>query len=94
MGDVYQASDTKLNREVAIKVLPEIFANICPAAEQARKSGGDILSRAIDLNVQEQVKALEQVPSFKTRISNGSLKIVGARYNLRTGKVEMLPSGN
>jgi carbonic anhydrase len=80
--------------EAETKKLPEIFANICPAAEEARKSDGDRLSHAIDFNVQYQVKALEQVPGFKTRISNGSLKIVGARYNLRTGKVQIMSSGD
>ncbi len=75
--------------------LPEIFANICPAVEQARKKGGSNLeSNAIDLNVSKQVTILKQSPLFKKRIADGSLRIVGARYNLRSGKVEILDNAN
>jgi len=74
--------------------LPEIFANICPAVDQARKKGGDKLDAiAIDLNVAEQVKKLESAPQFKQRVADGSLKIVGARYNLESGKVEFIGTG-
>ena len=75
--------------------LPEIFANICPAVDLARKkSADDLESRAIDLNVTEQVKILNQSPLFKKRVADSSLKIVGARYNLQSGKVELLDAGN
>jgi carbonic anhydrase len=75
--------------------LPEIFANICPAVDLARKKSRDNLeSRAIDLNVSEQVKVLKRSPLFQKRVADGALKIVGARYNLQTGKVELLDAPN
>ena len=74
--------------------LPEIFGNICPAVDQARKAGGDNLeSRTIDLNVSGQVAILERSPLFKKRVADGSLKIVGGRYNLESGKVELFKPG-
>lgn len=79
----------------AAKKLPEIFANICPAVGQARKKdGGDNLeSSAIDLNVTDQVRILEGSPLFSKRVADGSLKIVGACYNLESGKVEIIGGG-
>ena len=75
--------------------LPEIFANVCPAVDRVRKTGGDNLeSRAIDLNVINQMQILERSPLFKKRIADGSLKIVGGRYNLKSGKVEIIKSGD
>ena len=75
--------------------LPEILANICPGVDFARKkSVDDLESRAVDLNVIEQMKILKRSPLFKKRVADGSFKIVGARYNLQSGKVEILDTGN
>ena len=38
MGEVYRARDTKLNRDVALKVLPETF--LSDAERLARAEGG------------------------------------------------------
>src|ERR1700737_1184510 len=74
--------------------LPEIFGNICPAVDQARKAGDTKLeSRVIDLNVSSQVAILERSPLFKKRVADGSLKIVGGRYDLESGKVEFFKPG-
>jgi carbonic anhydrase len=75
--------------------LPEIFANICPAVGQAHKAKGDELESSVtDLNVLDQVKILQRSPLLKKRITDGSLKIVGGRYNLKSGKVEIIKSGD
>jgi carbonic anhydrase len=75
--------------------LPEIFANICPAVGQATKAGVvDLESSTIELNVIDQVRILERSPLLKKRVADGSLKIVGARYNLESGKVAIINSGD
>ena len=75
--------------------LPEIFANICPAVKQARaKNLGNLDSSTIDLNVAEQVKILKSSPMFKNRVADGTLRILGARYDFKSGKVSLLDTAN
>jgi carbonic anhydrase len=93
-GAVKGALAECVSKPASKAILPEIFANICPAVGQAREKGGDNLeSSSIDLNVTEQVKILESSALFKKRIADGNLKIVGARYNLESGKVEIIGAG-
>ena len=37
MGEVWEATDTKLNRQVALKILPEAFASASVKSPQGRR---------------------------------------------------------
>jgi carbonic anhydrase len=71
--------------------LPEIFANICPAVDLARKKNADDLeSRAIDLNVTEQVKVLKQSPLFKEHVADAALRSLAPATTCRAVKSRFL----
>lgn len=65
---------------------------IKPAAEMAKLISGDVVENAVKINVAMEVKQLMALEPVLTKsIKNGTLKIVGAVYNLANGQVEFLP---
>lgn len=65
---------------------------IKPAAEKSKYMAGDRLENAIRQNVIEQVNELRDLdPVLAKKYQSGEILIVGAVYNLHSGKVEFLP---
>jgi carbonic anhydrase len=73
-----------------------IYGAVEKSKEIIRAAGGKaddkaaLTSSAIDQHMIMQVEQLRQAPRFKDRIARGKLRIVGARYDLDTGRVTML----
>jgi len=64
---------------------------IKPAAQLAKSQTGDEVENAVKINVAMQVQQLENLEPVLTKgIRNGALKIVGAVYDLETGKITFL----
>ena len=64
---------------------------IKPAAQLAKTQTGDEVENAVKTNEAMQVQQLQNLEPVLTKgVQNGELKIVGAVYNLETGKVEFL----
>jgi carbonic anhydrase len=63
---------------------------IKPAIELTAEEPGDALDNAVNANVTLTVKRLQETPILAKAVAQGQLLIVGARYNLETGAVEMI----
>src|SRR5215470_17183418 len=82
MGEVYRATDTKLKREVAIKVLPEVFANDPDRMARFRREAQVLASLnhpniAVIHGVEERALVLELVegPTLAERIAKGAIPL-------------------
>lgn len=65
---------------------------IRPAVAKARERPGDLLQNAVNANIELGVQRLRVSPVLKELLAQGKLKIVGGRYDLDTGAVEMTVS--
>ncbi len=62
-----------------------------PAVEAARAMPGDTVANAVRENVILSVKRLKSSRELADKVKSGEVKVVGAVYDLDSGKVEMLP---
>src|SRR5215472_3799173 len=82
MGEVYRASDTKLGRDVAIKILPETFA-ADPARMARCQREAQVLASlnhpniAAIYGVEERALVMELVdgPTLAERIARGAMRL-------------------
>lgn len=67
-----------------------VTEGIKPAVERVRLTTGDITEDAVIANIQYQVEELAKSTILAKLVSVGKLKIVGALYDLDTGKVTVI----
>jgi carbonic anhydrase len=84
-----EAVEKNAHAEADINWLVE---GIRPAVEQAKTHSGDLLDNAVKANVELTIQRLKSSPILSEAIQKGELKIVGARYDLDTGSVELVVS--
>lgn len=87
MKAAIQALDQHGEAPAEIEYLVEALA---PAVEQARRLGGDLWSQTVRAQIDLAVDQLHRTPLLANAVATGSLKIVGACYDLETGQVQMI----
>jgi carbonic anhydrase len=73
--------------------LDSLVAGITPAVEEARRHGAEgdeLLNAAVQINVERLVAFLKQAPVIGAAASSHETEVLGAVYDLETGKVNWL----
>ncbi|MDZ8056076.1 MAG: carbonic anhydrase [Aulosira sp. ZfuVER01] len=63
---------------------------IKPAVDKVKNQPGDAVENAVVANVQYQIEQLKRSHLLTERLQSSKLKIVGGRYDLDTGKVNII----
>lgn len=71
-------------------VIESLVFAIQPAIQASEGQPGDRLTNAVKANVRLQVQRLQQSSVIATAVKQGKLKIVGAYYDLDTGKISLV----
>jgi carbonic anhydrase len=75
---------------VAPAQIGALVDGIRPAVEKVKDQSGDLLDNAVRENIVLTVARLKSSPILAEAVEKGQLSIVGGRYDLDTGVVEML----
>jgi carbonic anhydrase len=62
-----------------------------PAVEEAKTQPGDLIHNAVACNIRNGVRTISSAtPELKKLIEEGKLRVIGADYDLESGRVELL----
>lgn len=76
-------------KERAPGQIERLVEGITPAVEKVMGQPGDLLDNAIRAHVERTVDYLKTAPILTEALSTGKLKVVGARYDLDSGAVDI-----
>jgi carbonic anhydrase len=73
--------------------IARLLDNIIPGLRDlpSGMTPGDEMRAAVEANVRWSIYQLRQTPEVKTRMVEGEVKLIGAIYELHTGRVRFLP---
>jgi carbonic anhydrase len=91
-GAVEAAIASKFHGTLQKSRIAVLLENILPALDDLDRTlpPDALLSAAVEANVRWTVRELLETPEAKARAAQGGMKLVGAVYDLGTGRVRFL----